>query len=130
MLEPLNVRQYGQYQFALSYASLPDFILRINFEPIAREYGMAGVYTLLHWQARPKPLRRWGAFCSHGDGSTHYHVFEQWRSQGCYQRGIQLDERVSKFVPTAVVWFPGCECRTVDGIGEIAPRGEWNDAVA
>lgn len=127
MMERLKVRQYGRFRFSLAYDSMPEFKLRVNFEPIIQYFDLQGDFTLLHWQARPRGLRRWGAFCQNGE-STSYHAFEEYTCDVPYHRGIQLDERLVTTVPTAVIWFPDCEC-IVDGTtGKITAIGETDRA--
>jgi hypothetical protein len=122
-MEEPKIRKYGRFRFAVSYESIPEFILRLNFEPIITKFDLNGSFTLLHWQAKPRGLRRWGAFCRQ-DESTSYKAFEEYTCNVPYQRGIQLDERLINTVPTAVILFPECECIVDDAVGKIVTIGE------
>lgn len=121
-MEHLQIRKYDRFKFSLTYLSIPDFILRLNFEPIIEEFNLEGDFTLLHWQAKPKQLRRWGAFCQ-SQGVTQYHAFDRFTSQGNQHKGFQLDESETLFVPTAVICYPGCTCSIDEGTGIIRPIG-------
>lgn len=121
-MEQLNIRKYDRFKFSLSYQSIPDFILRLNFEPIVDEFNLTGDFTLLHWQAKPKQLRRWGAFCQL-KGTTQYHAFDHFIANGLEHRGFQLDETDTLFVPTAVVYYPNCTCSVDAGKGTIRKIG-------
>lgn len=121
-MEEPKVRMFSPFQVALTYPSLPNFILRMNFEPL---FGLSEVdddCTLLHWQAKPKGLRRWGAFTKRGD-KTRYQTFLSYRSECPYQRGLQLDETETIFLPTAVIWFPQCDVRVEGTEGVIGKFG-------
>lgn len=130
LLEPSPlVRKLSPFRYTLTYPHDPEFILRMNFKPIVDEFGLEGNYSLLHWQAKPRGLRRWGCF-SMTDGETQYQAFQEISLGGFgLGRGIQIDETLVKTVPTAVLWLPDALCVAQEsGIGKIFPAGVSNHA--
>lgn len=117
-MEQLSVRRYDTYKFSLTYKSIPDFSLRLNFEPLIREFNLEGDFTLLHWQAKPKTLRRWGAFCQQGE-TTQYHFFDNFIAEPIPCKGFQLNESETIYVPTAVIYYPNASCSVYQGKGRI-----------
>lgn len=106
MLAPVVVR-IAPRQFKLSYPHLLDFELNMNFSPVIEQFNLSGDFCLLHWQAKPFGLRRWGVY-SGGDDS---YCSTEWQSLEVKAGKIiplQVDESVIKTVPTAVLYFPGC----------------------
>lgn len=88
--------------------------LKLNFEPLIVDFDLTGDFTLLHWQARPKFVRRWGIYDSKRDiyFSREYH---QVKIEVPEIRVLQVDERLSKSVPTAVLCFPNTEAIVTSG---------------
>ena len=110
-MKPLSeqrIRQYSPYQFEVSYPTDTDligFVLRMNFQPLIEAYQLTGNFLLLHWQARPRPQRRWGCF-EQSEGKTRYISFLSYQcDEALFQKGLQLDERETIFVPTACIYF-------------------------
>jgi hypothetical protein len=102
----------------LTYPNLPDlkdFELKMDFNPIIQHFKLVGEFCLLHWQAKPFGLRRWGIY----DGGTDEYFAVRW---DCLDVSInksiplQLDERVVKSVPTAVLCFKDSKVEKQDYI--------------
>lgn len=87
----------------LTYPHLPDFELKMNFTPIIREFQLVGKFCLLHWQAKPFGLRRWGVY----DAGADKYFATTWNCTDINCGGIplQLDETIVTTVPTAVIYF-------------------------
>lgn len=86
--------------------------LVLSFEPIIKQYSLKGTYILLHWQAKPKGLRTWGIY----DSLTkmYYSVgSDELIFPACTPRILDVDEKIIKTVPTAVIHFQGL--RWLDG---------------
>jgi hypothetical protein len=131
LLEPAPiVRKLSPYRFTLTYPDDPEFVLRMNFQPIVDGFSLTGNYSLLHWQAKPKGLRRWGCF-SMRDGETQYQAFQEVSlGEFGYFRGIQVNENLVRTVPTAVLWLPNAVCVAQEsGVGKIVAAGVSNHAV-
>lgn len=107
MLAPI-VKKTAPRQFSLTYAHLPEFELNMNFAPIIEQFNLGGKFCLLHWQAKPFGLRRWGIY----DGENDSYCSTEWQSLEVKAGKIvplQVDENIIKSVPTAVLYFPGCK---------------------
>lgn len=87
----------------LTYPHLPDFELKMDFNPIIDRFRLSGNFCLVHWQAKPFGLRRWGAYDA---GKDKYYPFK-WNEVLCSTppRFLQVDEELVKSVPTAVLCF-------------------------
>lgn len=83
--------------------------LKLNFDVLIEEFNLTGQFTLVHWQARPKNLRRWGIYCATSD---HYHSCEYERlrfTESAALQALQVDESVIKTVPTSVLYLPSTQ---------------------
>lgn len=87
----------------LTYPHLPDFELRMDFNPIIDKFKIAGRFCLLHWQAKPFGLRRWGVY----DAEIDQYFAVTWNciDINCSGIPLQLDETTVESVPTAVIYF-------------------------
>ncbi|MEG4286990.1 hypothetical protein QUB68_28190 [Microcoleus sp. A006_D1] len=90
-------------QFEVTYEHLPDFKLALNFNSIIQRFNLQGNFCLLHWQAKPFGLRRWGVY----DGGKDSYVACEWNQVEALKnpRCLQLDETIITTVPTAVLYF-------------------------
>jgi hypothetical protein len=79
-------------------------VITLDFNPLIKRFNLAQypTYTLIHWQARPRGLRRWGCYCGKSDqyyGCDYDKVF--------FHKGtielLQLDELQLLNPPSAVV---------------------------
>jgi hypothetical protein len=94
-------------QITLTYPHLPDFELKMNFDPIIERFQLTGKFCLLHWQAKPFGLRRWGLY----DAGIDQYFATTWDCIDikCNAIPLQLDETIIKTVPTAVLYFKDCK---------------------
>lgn len=83
--------------------NMPDSTLKLNFDVLIQHFNLMGQFCLMHWQAKPKGLRRWGIYCSAEDSyfSTDWDriVFDR----DLQIETLQVDEQIIKTVPTAVL---------------------------
>lgn len=103
----------GIGKFYLGWDEKPNEPLTLDFNPIIFKFNLEGKYLLIHWQARPKGLRKWGFYDSLSD--SYYspdfcHNIDLPLSQG---RLLQLLESDYKTVPTAVIYLPDFSVRDV-----------------
>ncbi|MDF0553868.1 hypothetical protein [Kamptonema sp. UHCC 0994] len=108
MLTPAIIEKTAPRQFKLLYPHLPEFELNMNFAPLIERFNLRGKFCLLHWQAKPFGLRRWGIY----DGEKDSYCSTAWQSleiKAGKIQCLQVDENIIKSVPTAVLYFPGCE---------------------
>jgi hypothetical protein len=85
-----------------------DRPLKLNFDVLIEYFGLTGDFVLLHWQARPKFVRRWGIYCHRSD---RYHScdYNQLLIGATLIEPLQIDESLFKTVPTAVLYMPYTE---------------------
>lgn len=101
-MKPIVETKKGQVK--LTYQHLPGFELKMDFNPIIDRFHLTGDFCLVHWQAKPFGLRRWGAYDA---GKDKYYPFT-WNGALCSTPPtfLQIDEELVKSVPTAVLLFP------------------------
>ena len=96
------IEKLAESTFRCSW-NAPDSILKLNFDVLIEHFKLTGTFCLIHWQAKPKGLRRWGVYCSAQDSyfSTDYDllIFDE----GLKIEALQIDEKIIKTVPTAVL---------------------------
>ena len=84
--------------------------MSIDFKPltqlIQQVLGHSEPFALLHWQAKPIGLRRWGIYDSKSDN----YIGADWQHICLTEvpKTLQLNEQIVTTKPTAVLWFPGC----------------------
>jgi hypothetical protein len=105
MLEPIIITTLGKVK--LTYPTMPDFSLEMDFNPLIDRFRLRGRFCILHWQAKPKGERRWGVYDSGMDNYTSL-KYDQLQLQVVPQL-LQVDENVIKTVPTAVLMFPNSQ---------------------
>lgn len=100
---PQKISKTATGRFDVTYEHLPDFKLALNFNPIIQRFNLQGRFCLLHWQAKPFGLRRWGIY----DSGKDFYVACEWGQIEILKspRCLQIDETVSSTVPTAVLFF-------------------------
>ena len=92
-------------QVFLTYPSIPEFKLEMNFKPIVDWFRLQGQFCLLHWQAKPYGQRRWGIYDA---GSESYISLKHSEIElRVNPQLLQVDENIIKTVPTAVLYFSG-----------------------
>lgn len=101
MLTPTTETSQGKVR--LTYPHLADFELKMDFNPIIEKFQLAGKFCLLHWQAKPFGLRRWGVY----DAGIDQYFAATWDclDVNCGGMPLQLDETTVSTVPTAVILF-------------------------
>lgn len=101
MISPIVETLEGRVR--LTYPHLPDFELKMDFNPIIDRFNLTGNFCLLHWQAKPFGLRRWGIY----DAGIDEYFAATWDCVDISCGGIplQLDETTATTVPTAVIYF-------------------------
>lgn len=80
--------------------------LLLDFQPIITAYKLKGDFVLIHWQAKPKYLRRWGAYDSHSQKYIGFNWDEMSISPSISGRFLQIDESKFSSIPTAVICYP------------------------
>ncbi|MCC3513616.1 MAG: hypothetical protein JGK29_32860 [Microcoleus sp. PH2017_17_BER_D_A] len=90
-MKPIVVAETEKGRVKLTYPHLPDFELKMDFNPIIDKFHLAGSFCLVHWQA--KPLDKYYPFT--------------WNGALCSTppRFLQIDEELVKSVPTAALLF-------------------------
>jgi len=88
---------------------VPDSRIKLSFAPIIETFGLSGSYCLLHWQAKPKGLRRFGVYCSTSDSYTAIDHDRLRINASGQSLALQINETLHKTVPTAVLYYPHCQ---------------------
>lgn len=97
-----KITPLGDRRFDIEWPGHP--VLQVSFNPLIAFHRLEGDFVLLHWQAAPRALRRWGIFDERTEG---YYSFaaHQVTIQTLGQL-IEIDERRLRTKPTAVLLFP------------------------
>lgn len=85
---------------------IKDSAISLDFNPILKEVNKLlkiDECVLLHWQARPKGLRRWGCFDVQ---KQQYFAANSALIEAEIGFCVQLNETVVKTVPTAMIVYP------------------------
>ena len=101
----ITTLDYGRFAVQWNIKGQEQFSLNLNFNPIIANYNLEKKGILLHWQARPKMIRRWGVF----DLATGEYVCSKGKDiviidSSC--RLLDVDERLVASIPTACIYFP------------------------
>lgn len=101
-LDPVVETKEGKV--SLTYLAMPDFNLQMDFTAIINWFKLQGQFCILHWQAKPFGERRWGVYDAGADlyASLKYNQLQP----KVVPQTLQVDERLIKTVPTAVLLFP------------------------
>lgn len=106
MLDPIIATEAGKV--SLTYPSMPDFRLEMDFKHIIDQFHLKGQFCLLHWQAKPFGQRRWGVY--DGGKAQKYASLRYCELEvRAIPQLLQVDENIIKTVPTAVLYFPKCQ---------------------
>lgn len=102
MLSP-EITITGKAKVRLAYPSLPNFELNMDFNPLIDKFKLAGNFCLMHWQAKPFGLRRWGIY----DNEANTYLAAEWNQIQCLSipEFLQINEEIIKTVPTATLLF-------------------------
>lgn len=98
--------------------------IKLNFQPLIKQFSLTGNYVLIHWQAKPKGLRRFGVYCSTDCYQAVDHnklVFNDLPFS--LMNAIQVDENFVRTVPTAVLHI---DDSIVDAMGDIVVIKQFN----
>lgn len=100
------ITKASQSRFDILWTEKPEEKLTVDFTPLIKAFRLSGNFCLLHWQAKPKGLRRFGVY----DGREDNYVGVDYDklSITAIPRSIQIDENLYATVPTAVLLFAGC----------------------
>ena len=106
-------------RFLVEWTQRPQEKLTVDFLPLIKTFKLEPPFCLLHWQAKPKGLRRWGIY----DGATDVYVGCDWDSIHllCKPKVIEISENVHRTVPTAVLLFQGSLTRDGERYRIAAP---------
>jgi hypothetical protein len=95
------VEKQSHTQFVVYWEEQPEVKLTLSFDDIIRMHKLSGQYCLIHWQAKPFGLRRFGVYDSLG----RYTPLD-WNQLIPYSGEteiLQVDETLSKRIPVAVM---------------------------
>ncbi|WP_055074414.1 hypothetical protein [Pseudanabaena sp. 'Roaring Creek'] len=79
--------------------------LRLDFKFLVDYFKLTGDFCLLHWQARPRGLRRWGLYCGNQDKYFGVDYDRLIFAENLNIEALQVDEKIYKTVPSAVMCF-------------------------
>ena len=107
------IEKIGAGKFRSYWGKVPDSEIIMDFNPIINEFNLRGNFCLLHWQAKPFGLRRWGVYCRNTDtyNSIDYSDFMKSAILGSL---LQIDETKHQTKPTAVICCEGVFHRRKD----------------
>lgn len=105
------ITKTGQSQFNLQWENVPDSTINLDFRPLQEEFNLNGVYCLLHWQARPKGLRRFGVYESLNDNYLSVDSKDLLIAPYLKSGVLQIDEKIHFTLPTAVMLYEKCYLR-------------------
>jgi hypothetical protein len=120
-----QIIKHSNYQGRVSFHWLddsdrliPNSIVQMDFNPIIKFFSLQGAFCLIHWQAKPFGLRRWGIFCNE---SKHYYGVDYDQVQISPEHKLellQIDERKYLDIrPTAVLYV--ANAKVIDTGGKI-----------
>ncbi|WP_324281579.1 hypothetical protein VKI21_06865 [Cyanobacterium aponinum UTEX 3222] len=93
-------------KFQISWEKIQGSEITLDFNPLIKHFQLEGIYCLLHWQARPRNLRRWGIYDAVCD--QYYGLdYDAVKINACEIKLLQIDESKTLFPPTAVLWLNG-----------------------
>jgi hypothetical protein len=102
-----RVQKEARGKFKVWWDVHPEQALNLDFNPIVSFFQLEGEFCLLHWQARPRGLRRWGIYDSIQDC---YHPLD-WHSFNKTVGILSLlqisDDYSPSALPTAVLLLEG-----------------------
>jgi hypothetical protein len=104
----------GRGKFYLGWDEKPSEPLTLDFNPIIFTFNLKGKYLLIHWQARPKGLRKWGFYDSISDNYYSPEFRHNIQLPASVPQFLQLTENDYKTVPTAVVYIPDASIKDVN----------------
>lgn len=131
----------GRFRVLWDAQKYQNFALMLDFNPIINHFDLDNLYSdycLLHWQARPVGLRRWGIYNRKSDQYMGCD-YDKLTFDNVVVQLLQVDELKLVQPPSAVVLLPNhclhtngniVNCRGItDGVGEHS-RSDSNTVVA
>lgn len=100
-------------KFTLHWQDVPNSQLIIDFNPLIQIFRLTGHYVLLHYQARPVGLRRFGALYQ-GD----YFPLDDLEAKTA-SRTLYLPESLGALPPNAVICYPNSKLTVNEFSGVI-----------
>jgi len=98
--------------------TVPDSTITLDFNPLIKEviakYGPLKNYCFMHWQAKPKGLRRFGVY----DSATQSYLAGSGLTTELPSYSIQINEITNNTLPTAVMCYPNAVA-TIDPQTEL-----------
>lgn len=100
-------------EFDIYWQGVQGSKIHLDFNPLLESYQLEGEYCLLHWQARPRGLRRWGIYDS---ATGTYTALDAPQLLDSPIRLLQVPEPLQPggSVPTAVCCIQGALSRDGD----------------
>lgn len=103
-----KITHLGDRRFRVSWQhqELEKSALLLDFQPLVNVFKLQPPYVLLHWQAKPHGLRRWGVY--DGKSNQYYGIdYDRFQTKGATSFTLlQIDETRHNTKPTAVILFP------------------------
>ena len=98
------VRKIAHYNFKIFWTDVKDSELLLNFKPIIDTFKLKNNFILLHWQAKPKYLRRWGLYYSVKDMYYPFDYYQlKFEEEKSNIRMLQINEAKWNTKPSAVI---------------------------
>lgn len=117
-----KITQTGPATFTSEWTEVPNDVLTMTFNDLIGQFKLTGSYCLLHWQAKPVGLRKWGVYDSTTD---QYHSCD-WDKLVIQSnpRILQIDERRFTTKPTAVLLFSDAQAM-INSNGSLSIQGNF-----
>lgn len=93
------------------FAFFTNYGLRVTFDPLVAAIPdpFPEFFVLQHWQAQPRGLRHF-AYFDYRQGVGNYRTLPHPLVRiSAIPQTLQIDERATPFVPTAVLLYRDCE---------------------
>lgn len=94
--------------FKIFWTKNPTETIILNFTPLIKAFNLSQYdnYVLLHWQAKPKNLRRFGAY----QPDEYFGIdYQNFSSENINCQLIQIPEDNITTNPVATLLFPNCK---------------------
>lgn len=108
-----TVERISEGVFVTSW-NCQESTLKLDFKFLVDHFNLTGIFCLVHWQARPRGLRRWGIYC--GERAAYFGI--EWDklifAENLIVEALQVDEKIYKTVPSAVLLFRGAIAELLD----------------
>lgn len=103
-----KILKLSKARFNVLWDNLPEQLIMLDFNPLINHFNLQKYknYILLHWQSRPRGLRRWGCYCGHSDQYYGCDYDKIVFDKNNTIELLQLDELKLINPPSAVVLLP------------------------